>query len=131
MQKLFTLFFCFGIFCKSFSQTPKSSLFTAIALVNDCFDAQSLQNKSIKIGSRVGNILTLRSPTDQSELLKNHPGIVYVKKASKISPNLARVTSDLRADSVYKQHDLMQGYSGKDVIIGITDWGFDYTPYVL
>jgi subtilisin family serine protease len=127
MQKLFTLFFCFGIFCKSFSQTPKSSLFTAIALVNDCFDAQSLQNKSIKIGSRVGNIITLRSPTDQSELLKNHPGIVYVKKASKISPNLARVTSDLRADSVYKQHGLMQGYSGKDVIIGITDWGFDYT----
>ncbi|MDL2230845.1 S8 family peptidase [Bacteroidales bacterium OttesenSCG-928-L19] len=41
--------------------------------------------------------------------------------------DLQRAVPDGRVDSVWLGIDLPQGYSGKDVIIGFTDWGFDYT----
>ncbi|MDR1345386.1 MAG: S8 family peptidase [Bacteroidales bacterium] len=40
---------------------------------------------------------------------------------------LNRAVSDGRVDSVWKGIGLPEGFSGKDVIIGITDWGFDYS----
>jgi subtilisin family serine protease len=40
---------------------------------------------------------------------------------------LSRAVSDGRVDSVWKGLGLPEGFSGKDVIIGITDWGFDYS----
>ncbi|MEG2070354.1 MAG: S8 family serine peptidase, partial [Bacteroidales bacterium] len=40
---------------------------------------------------------------------------------------LNKAVIDGRVDSTWKGYDLPQGFSGKDVIIGFTDWGFDYT----
>jgi subtilisin family serine protease len=40
---------------------------------------------------------------------------------------LNKAVHDGRVDSVWVGVDLPQGYSGKDVIIGVTDWGFDFT----
>ena len=34
---------------------------------------------------------------------------------------------DGHVDSVWSGIDMVQGFSGKDVIIGVTDWGFDYS----
>ena len=34
---------------------------------------------------------------------------------------------DLRADSVHHGFNLPNSYTGKNVIIGVTDWGFDYS----
>ena len=124
---LFSLFFSLGIFCSSYSQTSSPQSVSIIALINDCFDVSALQRNGIDIGSRVGNIVTLRMSPDKSKILKNNPGITYFQKAHKIKPNLVRVIPDMRADSVYAKNELMEGYTGKDVIIGVTDWGFDYT----
>ena len=43
------------------------------------------------------------------------------------SQNLYRAVPDGRVDSVQAGIDLPMAYTGKDVIIGFTDWGFDYT----
>lgn len=43
------------------------------------------------------------------------------------SQNLYRAVPDGRVDSVYNGINLPMPYTGKDVIIGFTDWGFDYT----
>jgi len=40
---------------------------------------------------------------------------------------LNRAVPDGRVDSVWKGVGLPSAFSGKDVIIGITDWGFDYS----
>jgi subtilisin family serine protease len=40
---------------------------------------------------------------------------------------LNRAVPDGRVDSVWTGAGLPSGFSGKDVIIGITDWGFDYS----
>lgn len=40
---------------------------------------------------------------------------------------LNRAVPDGRVDSVWNAIGLPQGYNGEGVIIGVTDWGFDYT----
>lgn len=40
---------------------------------------------------------------------------------------LNKAVPDGRVDSVYQGIDLPQSFTGEDVIIGVTDWGFDYT----
>ena len=40
---------------------------------------------------------------------------------------LNKAVPDGRVDSVYQGIDLPQAFTGEDVIIGVTDWGFDYT----
>lgn len=41
--------------------------------------------------------------------------------------DLKKAVPDGRVDSVYLGIDLPQSFKGEDVIIGVTDWGFDYT----
>jgi subtilisin family serine protease len=41
--------------------------------------------------------------------------------------NLQKAIPDGRVDSVYQGISLPQAFTGEDVIIGVTDWGFDYT----
>ena len=40
---------------------------------------------------------------------------------------LNKAVPDGRVDSVFQGIDLPQSFTGEDVIIGVTDWGFDYT----
>jgi subtilisin family serine protease len=47
--------------------------------------------------------------------------------AEKLEPELDGAVKDIRADLVHKGEGLPQPYTGKNVIIGIVDWGFDYT----
>lgn len=50
-----------------------------------------------------------------------------IQLAGKIKPTLDKAVKDIKADSVQKGYNLPQGYTGKNVLIGITDWGFDYS----
>ena len=40
---------------------------------------------------------------------------------------LKKAVPDGRVDSVYQGLGLPQAFTGEDIIIGVTDWGFDYT----
>ena len=51
----------------------------------------------------------------------------YAQILSIHGQHLNRAVSDIHLDSVWKSINLPEGFSGKDVIIGFTDWGFDYT----
>jgi len=108
-------------------QLSSASTIALVAKVNSTFDAQEWEGSDVKIGSRIGDIVTLRTTKAGLSLLQKAQGIDYIEVAQKVSPNLKRVVPDLRADSVYAGHGLDAGYTGKDVMIGITDWGFDYT----
>jgi subtilisin family serine protease len=94
-----------------------------LALVNTHFTPPA----HVHMGSRIGNIVTLYCTPQQAQALQQNPDIKYIQAAGKISPNLARVIPDLRADSVYQKNALKMGYTGKGVLIGVTDWGFDYS----
>ncbi len=98
-----------------------------LALVNEGFDSTHFTMQGFKVGSFFSNILTFRIQPNQISKLKDFKGIDYIQIARKIDPKLSKSIPDIRADSVYKGYGLNTGYTGKNVIIGITDWGFDYT----
>ena len=56
-----------------------------------------------------------------------YPGIEYLEVAEKIAPELDGALVDTHADLVHAGVDLPQPFTGKNVLIGIVDWGFDYT----
>ncbi len=100
---------------------------SCLALVNNKFSSSDLIASGILIGSQTGQIVTLRIPIQNFNELKSIPGIDYIEIAGKIKSNLDRAVKDTRVDSVWQGIGLPQPFTGKDVLIGITDWGFDYT----
>ena len=91
----------------------------------------SLKDKGYSIASSSIGVRSLRMPISRLNDLntldfKN----VYVEIAGKFKPTLDRAIADLRADSVHAGINLPQGYTGKNVYIGVTDWGFDYSSPV-
>jgi len=98
-----------------------------VGLVNQNFSAQQIEQVGGTIGSQIDQIVTIRIDAKQFVELKKVIGLDYLQVAGKCAPNLSRSIPDLRADSVYSGVGLAEGYTGKGVIIGITDWGFDYT----
>ena len=98
-----------------------------LAKVGAQFDAQRLKSQGIVVGSRAGDIVTLRLTPEKVSLLDMNADILQYSAAYSIYPNLNRVRFDTRTDSVQAGLDLPQAYTGEGVIIGITDWGFDYS----
>ena len=97
-----------------------------LAKVNPHFDARKLQEQGIVVGSKAGDIITLRLTAEQTQLLDNNADILQYSYAYPIYPTVNKTRTDTRTDSVQQGLGLPQAYTGKDVIIGITDWGFDY-----
>lgn len=94
---------------------------------NSQFNSTALQDHYILFQNPVAGILTLKVPFQQLSAIEQLNGIAYLQIAARIHNNLDKAIIDLRADSVHLGIGLPQGYAGKDVLIGITDWGFDYT----
>jgi len=122
----FTLFSTLGLSQVQSEESPEASQ-RFLAKVTTDFDEAVVAELGGRIGSRTGDILTLRLSSAQAKALANRKGVQYMQKANKVQPNLIRVITDLRADSVTAGIGLNSPYTGKDVIIGVTDWGFDYT----
>ncbi|MDG1841256.1 MAG: S8 family peptidase [Crocinitomicaceae bacterium] len=94
---------------------------------------EELKSMGYYLGSTRTNITSIRIPMDQ--LYKIHStdfNGVYLEIAQKIKPTLDKAILDMHVDSVYAGTNLPngQGYTGKNVYIGVTDWGFDYTSPV-
>ena len=98
-----------------------------IAKVGEGFDAQRLERLGIVVGSKAGDIVTLRLAPEKVALLETDASIVQYTMAYSVAPTLNRTRRDTRTDSVQAGLGLPQAYTGEGVIIGITDWGFDYT----
>lgn len=81
----------------------------------------------VLIGTSVNGVTTIKVPLEQVSLLDFSTVYSYLEIPSKIQPHLDRAVKDTRADSVQQGWGLPEAFTGKDVFIGVTDWGFDYT----
>ena len=98
---------------------------STLAKVNRNFTMADLSDKAF-VGSQVADIITLKIPLKNLPEIKNFNNIIQLNVAERIQPHNHKMTADVRADSVWAGHGLAQSYTGKNVLIGITDWGFDY-----
>jgi len=122
-----------GIICKDFrekypvTRLQGSDFVSTLAMINETFCPETIAKSGIQTGSIVGRFATLRIPVSWFEDGLSLQGVEYLEIAGKIAPSLDRAVKDSRVDSVHMGWNLPIPISGKNVIIGITDWGFDYT----
>ncbi len=95
--------------------------------VNDAFKPENAVRDGYDVGTVIGPIVTMRMPLSKLVEGFSYPGIEYLEVADKMAPNLDEAIKDVQADKVHKGIDLPQPYTGQNVLIGIVDWGFDYT----
>ncbi len=98
-----------------------------LAKINPEFDKLTLTQSHYIIGNPIRNIVSIKVPIEASEYVSSLQGIEYLALAGKVNHQLDRAVHDVRADSVQQGIGLPQGFKGKNVYIGVTDWGFDYT----
>jgi len=89
--------------------------------------ANELEKPNVLIGAGVGKIRSIRIPIDKLNDIHLLYDVQYLELSTKIVPNLSRVRFDTRTDSVSLSLDFPQSYTGKNVLIGMQDWGYDYT----
>ena len=101
--------------------------FSFLGKTNHAFNRESTIEKGIIVSKPLGSIITLKVPVEQLSSLSSLNGIEYAQIAGKVERLLDKAVTDIRADSVHSGIGLPEGYTGENVYIGITDWGFDYT----
>ncbi len=88
---------------------------------------QNLISHGVKRGSTTGRITTIKVPLRTFHEIDFGAVFSYLELAERVVPDLKDVVVDVHADSVRNGWGLPSAYTGKDVLIGVTDWGFDYT----
>jgi subtilisin family serine protease len=101
--------------------------FSFLGKINQQFNPQNLSDLGVMVGKPIGSVVSLKVPLNQLATINSLPGLESMQIAAKIENLLDKAVTDIRADSVHAGIGLPQGYTGKDVYIGVTDWGFDYT----
>lgn len=95
--------------------------------INLDFDKNKLIIEKYIIGNPIQSIVSIKVPICKLGDIYTLTGISHLALASKINHQLDKAVHDIHADSVQQGINLPQGFKGKNVYIGVTDWGFDYT----
>lgn len=98
-----------------------------IAKASASFNKEKVVKSGVLVGAKTGVIVSVKYPLSDLTNIEFNSNFSMLQIAGKIKPMLNKVAGDVRADSVWAGSGLPQGYTGKDVLIGITDWGFDYS----
>ncbi|MBK8830784.1 MAG: hypothetical protein IPN60_07990 [Saprospiraceae bacterium] len=107
------------------------NMIAVLCKVNSSFRKADAIRDGFDVGAIIGTIASMRMPLDRLQEAFTYPGIEYLEVAEKIAPELDGALVDTRANLVHAGVDLPQPFTGKNVLIGIVDWGFDYTSDVL
>ena len=99
-----------------------------LVLVTPDFDAAEFEALGIEAGEKLASMYAIHVSLKNFKRLIDLPGVVYIECGSGIEPNLERARQGTRADSVHLGlGNLAMPYKGKDVIVAVIDWGYDYT----
>jgi len=101
--------------------------FSFLGKINQQFNPQNLSDLGVIVGKPIGSVVSLKVPLNQLVTITLLPGLESMQIAAKVENLLDKAIIDIRADSTHAGIGLPEGYTGKDVYIGVTDWGFDYT----
>jgi len=100
----------------------------AFITVADNFDTALLNTLGVKTGVRAGNIVTARIPFEAMAKVTGLPGVEYVEASTEVMPmiDLARQEAGLPYEAQGPGAAPLP-VTGKGVIVGVIDRGFDYT----
>ncbi|MBK8658652.1 MAG: S8 family serine peptidase [Bacteroidetes bacterium] len=95
--------------------------------VEDGFSEDALQALGVQVNTRAGNIWTAQVPVERFQELTQLSGLRYIDMDAPVALHLDSARAATHVDSVHEGVALPQAYTGKNVVVGIIDAGFDYT----
>jgi hypothetical protein len=87
---------------------------------------ESLDKLNTTVGTKAGSIWTVQIPLENVQAFTTTKGISYIQLDEPVMPNLDVARKTTRVDSAHSGINLPMGYSGKNVLVGVIDFGFDY-----
>jgi len=97
-----------------------------VGFLGKAIDAGPMGDQGILVGARIGDIVSFRVDAQHLDRVQDLPGFSYLELAGTLRPSLDKVVRATHADSVQQGINLPQSYTGRDVIIGVADFGFQY-----
>ena len=108
--------------------TPCLSL---VAKTKNSFSKNQIEAYGGSVHLTVNGLATFNMPLARIHEIKNLEHLEFASIARKLKPCLDKAVIDTHADSVHLGlGNLPEGYDGENVLIGVTDWGFDYSSPV-
>jgi minor extracellular serine protease Vpr len=108
-------------------KTNEDQFISTFLQVKQPFNEKPLLQLGVQIGTRAGNIYTARIPEQSLKQVLQLSGIEYVQLDEPVYANLEAARKGARVDSVHNGIQLPIPITGKGVVVGIIDAGFDYT----
>ncbi|MCF6300387.1 MAG: S8 family peptidase [Proteobacteria bacterium] len=99
----------------------------ALVIVSEDFDKGKFEEFNVHVNTDLGSILSIQIPIDTYQAFISTTGIEYIELAKKVNPKLEKALVATKVNEVHKGKGLSQPYSGSGIVIGVIDFGFDYT----
>ncbi len=99
---------------------------SAFIKVSSDIDEARLSALGVYIGTKAGNIWTAQVPLENVVAFTTTPGISYIDLDQPVFPLLDSARKQTRADSAQQGINLPMPVTGKNVVVGIVDAGFDF-----
>lgn len=106
-------------------ETPK--LTTTFIKLNHGVSNDILYEYDCKIYAQLGDIRIVTIPVSQLEALAVHPDVMRIEASPSGNPTLDQTSQVINALPSYQQTSQHQAFTGKGVVVGIMDVGFDLT----
>ncbi len=110
-----------------YKKTATDIYMSALIKVTGTVVQADLDALGVHINTRAGSIWTAMIPISNVEAFTKIKGISYIELDEPVSLKLDSARRTTRADSAQHGIGLPHGFSGKNVVLGIVDVGFDYT----
>lgn len=90
-------------------------------------DMAALEALGVKVSLRLDGILTARIPLDRLDDISALPSIRYVEVGTPVRQMMDKARPAAGVDKVHSGEELDMPLTGKGIVVGIIDGGFDYT----
>ncbi len=117
-------------FIQQYDLYPRNGDFYVGALILNPqkFSTDILNTYQMTYSGRAGDIHSCRIPVSQFKSFISNETFIVLDIGDPVDLDLKLLLPSMRVDSVHQGlGNLRRSYSGKGTIIGIIDWGFDYT----
>ncbi len=92
------------------------------------FDVAEVEKTGASVNTQLDGVVTLRATPIQLSKITKVKGVTFITANNRALPKLNVATPIVKVDSVWQGFGgLPQGYTGKDVVVGVADFGFNYT----
>lgn len=111
-----------------FSMLEGKKYVNAFVKISNPEISNEFEKLGILTGTKAGDIWTIKIPINQvAKVTHLNQGIDFIQLDQPIFPTMESARAKTNVNAVHQGLDLPQAYTGKDVIVGIIDVGFDYS----